>query len=66
MPCFEVIHVEADRSDMTSAVAQRKNRVSEKESERNRPGGGGGGAVQFWGGAAQFCGGPGYGGGGAM
>lgn len=73
MACFEVIHVEADRSDLTSAVAQRKKKKIKigsewkKESERNRPGGGcGGGAVQFWEGAAQFCGGPGYGGGGAM
>lgn len=26
MACFEVIHVEADRSDLTSAVAQRKKK----------------------------------------
>lgn len=31
MACFEVIHVEADRSDLTSAVAQRKKKKKNRE-----------------------------------
>lgn len=61
-----MIHFGADGSDLTGAVTQTKRRGKIKG---NRPGGAAGGAAasaQFWEGAVQFWGGPGYGGGGAM
>ena len=52
---MEVIHFEADGSDLTGAVTQTyrerkkiiKERERERERERDRPGGGGGAAAQF-------------------